>query len=162
MPTQAVVRRLALIRFLYNSAIQQSLQPEPLGLVSILLFHDSIELFLQLATEQLNVSKPNQTFMGYWKVLEAKIGKKLEETESMTRLNKARVDFKHYGILPSRLDIEGFRASANNFFEANTPMIFDVEFHGVSLAELIHSQELRKLIKKSRIASYPRQLQEIN
>ena len=71
MPTQNVLRRLALVRYLYNSAVRQSRQPEPLGLTSILMFHDSIELFLQLGSEQLNVSKQGLGFMDYWSLLES-------------------------------------------------------------------------------------------
>jgi hypothetical protein len=146
---EAIIRRLALIRYLYNVAVQQSGQPEPFGLVSILAFHDCIELFLQLASEQLNVSKQGRNFVDYPKVLQSKMGRELEAVESLSRLNKSRVDFKHYGILPSRLDIEGFRGNTSNFFEANTPMIFGIEFHSISMGELIHNQELCKLIKKA-------------
>jgi len=149
MPTQNVLRRLALVRYLYNSAVRQSRQPEPLGLTSILMFHDSIELFLQLGSEQLNVSKQGLGFMDYWSLLEPKLGRELAEKGSLLRLNKARVDFKHYGILPSRLEIESFRASATSFFEANTPLIFGVEFRSASLLELVQCKEARKSLEEA-------------
>jgi hypothetical protein len=107
------------------------------------MFHDSIELFLQLGSEQLNVSKQGLGFMDYWSLLEPKLGRELAEKGSLLRLNKARVDFKHYGILPSRLEIESFRASATSFFEANTPLIFGVEFRSVSMLELVQCKEAR-------------------
>jgi len=143
MPPEAVMRRLALIRYLYETGVQQSRQPEPLGLTSILMLHDTIELFLQLASEQLNVEKQNQGFMEYWELLESKLGRELTERESLKRLNKARVDFKHYGILPSKLEIEGFRASTTNFLEVNSPMIFGVEFNSISMTSLVQCAEAR-------------------
>lgn len=145
----AVMRRLALIRYLYEIAVQQSRQAEPLGLVSILAFHDSIELFLQLASEQLNVEKQSQSFMEYWELLEPKLGRELSEKESLRRLNKARVDFKHYGILPSRLEIEGFRASTTNFFEVNCPLIFTVEFSSISMIALVQYAQARGSLEEA-------------
>jgi len=149
MPTQDVLRRLALVRHIYNGAVRQSRQPEPLGLTSILMFHDSIELFLQLGSEQLNVSRQGLGFMDYWSLLEPKLGRELAEKGSLLRLNKARVDFKHYGILPSRLDIESFRASATSFFEANTPLIFGIEFRSISMLELVQCKEARTSLEEA-------------
>ena len=54
MIDNVTIQRLALIRYLYNSAVEESRKPEPIGSTSILMFHDSIELFLQLASEHLN------------------------------------------------------------------------------------------------------------
>lgn len=80
------MRRLALIRYLYNNGVQQSREPEPLGLVSILTFHDSIELFLQLAAERLNVSKPGLSFMDYLRrVLSSKTLAEARFLKSSTR-----------------------------------------------------------------------------
>jgi hypothetical protein len=143
MPSEAVTRRLALVRYLHSIAVQQSQRPEPLGLVSILMFHDAVELYLQLASEQSNVSKPGLGFMEYWTLLEPEISQELAEKESMRRLNKARVDFKHYGILPSRLEIEGFRASVNNFLETMTPILFGIEFTSITMVNLVQCAEAR-------------------
>jgi hypothetical protein len=64
------MRRLALSRYLYTIGVNQSFQPEPLAGVSILAFHDSVEIFLQVASEHLDVSGPKgkeqRSFMGYW------------------------------------------------------------------------------------------------
>jgi len=149
LPTEAITRRLALIRYLYNLGFEQSKLPEPIGLVSILTFHDCIELFLQLASEHLNVSKPGIAFMDYWGPLESKLGKELSDRESLRRLNKARVDFKHHGILPSHLEIEGFRSSVTSFLETNTPLIFGIEFRSVSMLELIQCKGARSSLEES-------------
>src|SRR5436309_12583636 len=62
--------RLAFIRYLYTVGLQQSGQPEPLNSSAILTLHDSVELFLQLASEFLNAHpKANQDFNGYWDIL---------------------------------------------------------------------------------------------
>ena len=43
--------RLALIRYLYIQGVDQSEQPEPMALLSILTFHDAVEMFCHLACE---------------------------------------------------------------------------------------------------------------
>jgi len=81
------------------------------------------ELFLQLAAEHLGARTPPDKFMDYWKLVEPKIPKGGPTQKlSMARLNKARVSLKHHGTLPSKLDIEAFRASTTSFFEERTPI----------------------------------------
>jgi len=133
-----VIQRLAFIRYLYTIGIEQSNQPEPLNAVSLLSFHDAAELFLQLSTEHLNVSKTEIDFMSYWEALNSKLEQKeITQKESMRRLNKARVQLKHNGTSPSKLDIESFRATITNFFNENTLIIFNIEFDSISMIDLI-------------------------
>jgi hypothetical protein len=145
-----IVKRLAFIKYLYEIAIEQSQKPEPLGSASILTFHNAIELFLQLASEYLGIGKKEPSFMEYWEILASKLPAGMPtQKESMRRLNRARVALKHHGILPSKLDIEAFRASATNFFEENTPPIFDTEFSEISLIDLVQCEETKNSLKEA-------------
>jgi hypothetical protein len=150
MLAESTVQRLAFIRYLYNIAIEQSRQPEPLGAASILTFHDSIELFLQLASEHLNAGTKRPGFIDYWDLLEPKLPSGgLAQKESMRRLNKSRVALKHHGTLPSKLDIEAFRASATNFFEENTPLAFCTELNSISMVNLVKCTEARSSLEEA-------------
>jgi hypothetical protein len=150
MLNESVVRRLAFIKYLYKVAVEQSQRPEPLCSASILTFHDAIELFLQLASEYLEVGKGWPSFLEYWEILASKLPAGLPtQKESMRRLNRARVALKHHSPLPSKLDIEAFRASATNFFEKNTPLIFYIKFSEISLIELVQCEETKNNLKES-------------
>lgn len=150
MLDESTMRRLAFIRYLYVVGVEQSRGPEPLTAASVLTFHDSIELFLQLASEHLNVGTKSPSFMEYWDVLETRLqGRSLAQRESMRRLNKSRIALKHHGTLPSNLDIEAFRASATNFFEENTPVVFGIEFSSVSMLNLVSCEEARCSLEKA-------------
>ena len=143
-------RRLAFIKYVYNLGVKQSQQPEPLGAVSILTFHDSIELFLQLSSEHLDIGKQSPGFMEYWDILKQRMpGDGLTQKESMRRLNKSRVALKHNGTMPSKLDIEAFRASTTNFFEENTQLVFSVEFRDISLINLIKYNNVKLELEKA-------------
>ena len=153
----STVKRLALVRHLFNVGIEQSHQPEPMNCISLLSFHDAVEWFLQLTTEHHGISKKDQAFMGYWDVITAKLGKPLHQRESMKRMNRARSQLKHHGVLPASTEVESFRVSTTNFFIENTPLVFDKEFEDISLADFVNNQDVRsrlssaqKLIKKDR------------
>jgi len=145
-----IIKRLAFIKYLYRLAVEQSKRPEPLCSASILTFHDAIELFLQLASEHLDVGKKDPSFMEYWDLISQRLSnQELTQKESMRRLNKTRVALKHHGTLPSKLDIEAFRAIATNFFEENTSIIFGIDFSNISLVELVQCENVKSNLKNA-------------
>ncbi len=48
----------------YETAMEESRRPEPFGLISILKFHDCVELFLDLACDKFGISA-NKTLLGF-------------------------------------------------------------------------------------------------
>lgn len=147
---QTVVRRLAFIKYLHELGVSQSFMPEPANASSVLIFHDSIELFLQLASEILNVGKRQPNFMEYWEILSPKIPSgDLPQKESMRRLNKSRRSLKHDGTLPSQLDIDSFRAITGAFFAEAMPLIFTLEFDDLSLIDFVEAAQPRNNLKEA-------------
>jgi len=143
-------QRLAFIKYLFSMGVYQSCQPEAVRGISILSFHDSVELFLQLSLEKLNITKKSQSFMGYWGIInEALKDKTLSQEESMRRLNQARVGLKHSGIIPSKLDIEAFRATTLAFFDENCQNIFQMQFDDVSLIDIIKFERTKELLRQA-------------
>ena len=139
MLDESTSRRLSFIRYLYTQAVEQADEPEPFCAASLLSFHDAIEMFLGLACEHKNVSVPvNTYFMQYWERLDPVLQPDgLSQKRSMTRLDKARGILKHQGIRPSKADVDSHRAAARLFFEENTPTVFAVELHRVSLVSFV-------------------------
>jgi hypothetical protein len=137
---------------MYQLGADQSRQPEPYSAVSILILHDAVELFLQLAAEQLNVpTKTNTGFMEYWGFLEPKLGNDgLSQKQAMERFNRARVGFKHAGNRPSKEDIVGYRVSAANFLLENTPTVFGMEFADALLINFVKPDSARQRLMQAR------------
>jgi len=149
------LKRLAFIKYLFNIGLYQSYQPEPFCGIAILSFHDSVELFLQLCLDELSINVTNKenerlTFTGYWSKIEEKV-KPLSQKTSMNRLNTARNGFKHHGNIPSKLDIETFRATTNAFFTENCKLIFDIDFAEVSLIDAIKFDRTRETLKQAKL-----------
>lgn len=145
----SMMKRLALVRHLFNVGVEQSHQAEPLNSVSILSFHDAVELFLQLTTEHHGISKNDRAFMDYWNPISSKIGEPLHQRESMKRMNRARSQLKHHGMLPAPTDVESFRASTRNFFIENTPLVFGRDFDSISLVDFVSSQGVREVLSSA-------------
>lgn len=146
-----ILKRLAFIKYLYKVAIEQSRQAEPLCSASILTFHDSIEMFLRLACEHLDAGmKDNKGFMYYWDVLEPKLTKGVPtQKDSMQRLNKSRGNLKHTGLLISKMDIEGFRATTTNFLKENASLIFNVDFDKISMVHLVTCEQAKASLQEA-------------
>ena len=75
---------------------------------------------------------------------------KLSQKESIRRLDKARGNLKHLGVMPSRLDIEDFRVNTSAFFSENCPIIFQIEFGEISLINSIALERPRESLKQAK------------
>lgn len=145
-----VMRRLSFIKYLYETGVEQSRRPEPMNAVSLLTFHDSIELFLRLASEQKDAAaKTDLKFLDYWDVLKHKVQGGLTQKESVRRLDSARGNLKHQGTRPSKEDVEEYRVTAKRFFEDNTPLVFDVPFADVSMIKIVQPVIARKTLEEA-------------
>ena len=132
-----IIKRLSFIKYLYNFAIEQSYKPEPLNTVSLLIFHDALDLFAQIAIEKVDnviidnyinnkkTKRDRLYLMDYLEILGI-------NSHAMIRINTARNSLKHVSNLPSKIDIESFRASITAFFEENIFKIFEIDFSEIS------------------------------
>lgn len=144
MDKEIIVKRLAHIKQLFKIGIRQSNQHESISVFSILAFHDSIEMFLNLLSENKGINSGKFGFMDYWEKIP-----ELTLKESMRKLNQRRVNIKHKGLLPAKSEIELSRVNAIEFFEQNTKEQFDIEFADISLIELINYETVKSELQKS-------------
>lgn len=137
-------------RYVLSLGVEQSQQPEPLSAVSVLTFHDAVELFLQLTSEHLNVGQKRIDFMQYWDVIDPALEPiRLTQREAMRRLNNARIALKHHGTLPAKMATEQFRWRTVAFFEENTPVVFGIDFDAISIADLIAYETTRVAVREA-------------
>nr|WP_315232411.1 hypothetical protein [uncultured Flavobacterium sp.] len=137
---EILIKRLSIIKLLYKTGLEQSKQSESISFFSILTFHDSIEMFLKLASEHKGIKSDKFSFIVYWNHLP------LTLKESMNNLNSRRVNLKHRGLLPAKIEIETSRVNASDFFEQNTLSIFGLNFSEISLFELIKFKKTKNLL----------------
>ena len=145
--TRYKFERLAFIRYLFKLGIQHAQDPGPQSSVAILLFHDAVELFLELASQELHL-KPADSFMNYFSGLDKKLqpSPPLPQRENMRRLNNARNALKHKGLRPDRSDLEHYSNIVIRFFEEATPRIFEVDMDSVSLVTVVRCETARRYL----------------
>lgn len=142
MEKQLTLKRLSYIKQLYLIGIKQSSQHESIAVFSILSFHDSIEMFLKLLSEHLNINSTKFSFMDYWENINS-----LTLKESMRNLNSRRVNIKHKGLLPAKSEIEISRINTTDFFNQNCKLNFGVEFSEISLINLIQYEKVKEYLE---------------
>jgi hypothetical protein len=158
---ELTVRRLALIRLMYQLAVEQSRRTGPAAATSILSFHDAVEFFLHLAMVHCGDSKKEPRFMDYWDLIDAKLKPdRLGQKEGMRRLNDIRGALKHQGVLPAMLEIESARASTTTFFDENTSRVFKVGFFAISLVDLVDPVPVQELLRGSQKAQHTGDLRQ--
>lgn len=140
MNEEQLVKRMSILKLLYRNGIDQSYQSEMIAFFSILSFHDSIEMFLKLAAEHKGI-KDCKHFMEYWDKIPA-----LTLKESMRNLNTIRVNLKHKGLIPAKIEVETARVNTVTFLEENTPTIFNLQFNEISLFNLIKFEKTKKYL----------------
>ena len=142
---ELTTKRLAVIKQLYLHGLEQSYEVEPMNGFSILSFHDSVEMFMKLCAEVRGVKiDRNVNFGDYFSKLPD-----LLCNATMTNLNSKRINLKHYGTLPSKLDVEISRTNVADFFEQNTPIFFNVQFSEISLICLIKYNSVKDYLNKA-------------
>ena len=142
---ELTTKRLAIIKQLYLQGINQSYDSEPMNGFCLLSFHDSVEMFMKLCAEQKNIKINRDVNFGDYFI---KIPD-LQGNATMNILNNKRVSLKHYGSLPSTIDVEISRANVTDFFEQNTPIFFNIKFCEISLISLIKYESVRNYMSKS-------------
>ena len=140
MESDILTKRLSIVKLLYHIGYEQSKQSESIAFFSILTFHDSIEMFLKLACEFKQIPSDKLSFIEYWTQLP-----ELTLKESMKTFNARRVNLKHKGLIPAKIEIETSRVNAKEFFEQNTSTIFGIEFSDISLLNLIKFEKPKQL-----------------
>ncbi|MGX0965721.1 hypothetical protein AB7M63_006170 [Bradyrhizobium japonicum] len=112
-------------------------------------------MFLQIAAEHNGLTFPKQRspdFLEYWVLFEQQANLQVTSKPSMSRLNRARANLKHGGVLPAHDEIEGFRATVTSFLEDNAPLLMGIDLDGASLTSIIRSDDVREPLEKAEVA----------
>ncbi|WP_413658613.1 hypothetical protein [Paraburkholderia phenoliruptrix] len=67
----------------------------------------------------------------------------------LIELNKARVNFKHYGLIPDKADARRLLGYVGDFFDVAAVRFFDVRFADLSVTDLVTSTAVRERLKQA-------------
>lgn len=141
---EVTAKRLAVVRHLYQQGVRLSQTGEPTNGLSVLSFHDSVEMFMKICADAQNIRIDRKTnFMDYFEKVP-----NMKCKAQMDKLNNQRVGLKHHGTIPSTLDVEISRTNVADFFQQNCSAFFGVTLEDVSLEVLISYIEVKKYLSK--------------
>ena len=149
------VRRIALARHLNQLAASSLRSNNDLHLFAAAnLLQDAAEAFLLAIAD--HVSAPvdqNTKFDKYFVLIDERITpKELPFKTKLLRLNRIRVDSKHYGIQPARDECDRLAVSLREFFEEVSLSILGVVFSTVSAIDLLEDGNSKNALLGARAA----------
>ena len=157
------IRRLNLARHLYELGTASLRSANDIHLFSAVnLMQDAVEAFLIAVSDHVGaVIDSNTKFDRYFVLINERIApKQLPFTTKLVRLNRVRVDSKHYGIQPSRDECERIAVSVREFFDEVCATILGASFSSVSAIDLLKEGETRMVLLDAKQALEVGELEE--
>ena len=150
-----MINQLLLSKRLYIIGSNYVDAPDPISAgLAISLFQDSIEILCWSVLKNLDAPvKENTPFTSFFDLVEKapknNESKKLPFKAKILELNKARVNFKHYGNLPDISEAKKFKGYAEEFLRVSFNDFFDADFDSISLSQLIPFDDVRTSIESA-------------
>ena len=147
----ALIRRLSLTRFLFREARAALQRPGPYsGGMATSLFQDATETFLRILAEYGKVSVGDPApFDKLFNKVGAKFQSILEHKAVISRLNKARVAFKHQGLPILSEEALHFAHGVEAFLTEVCTDVLKLDFGSVSLVSAIDHRRTENWLHKA-------------
>ena len=111
---------------------------------------DATELFLRVVAEHCHASvKEQSAFQQLITAVESALQSKLSHRTALNQLNKARVNFKHFGLEPTRADADKLLRDVEAFLPAAADRYLGIDFASVSLASVLGHQRTRNWLRRA-------------
>ena len=149
------VRRISLARHLYQLGKSSLASPNDMYLfAAVNLLQDAVEAFLIAVADYVNVEMDQHTkFDKYFVLINEKISpKELPFKNKLLRLNRIRVDSKHYGIQPARDECDRVVLSVREFFDEVSSSVLGINFSTASAIDLLDAGEIKALLLEAKTA----------
>lgn len=149
------VRQISLARHLNELAVSSLRSRNDLHLFAAAnLLQDAVEAFLLAIAGFVGAAiDQNTKFDKYFVLIDERIKpKELPFKLKLLRLNRIRVDSKHYGIQPARDECERLAVSVREFFEEVSSSLLGVAFSTVSGIDLLEDGETKSVLLEAKAA----------
>ena len=153
--TEDKIERLVFIKYLFQKAEEAKNLKRPLSSSTVLILHDCVECFLQLAYEQITgKAKPSghlilDTYTTSINEIMAKENKPIIKKSFIKKINELRNQLKHSTIFIDKKNIENLYFETKFFLTDFTEIIFNLQFEKISLLELISNQLVKDYLNQA-------------
>ena len=149
------IRQVCLARHLNELAVSTLRSRNDLHLFAAAnLLQDAVEAFLLAIAGIVGAGiDQNTKFDKYFVLIDERIKpKELPFKLKLLRLNRIRVDSKHYGIQPSRTECDRLSVSIREFFEEVSSSILGIAFSTVSGIDLLEDGDTKTALVEAKTA----------
>jgi len=115
---------------------------------AVLVAHDSAEMLMSVVADRLGVNL-TRNFMAFWDIVKKETQAEPPSKNTMDRLNKLRVGFKHAGNLPHPSVVTDVMPGVIAFCEELAHRYLGLNYKDVSLADLILNAEACDKVKEA-------------
>ena len=139
----SAVPQLLLVKYLFQRGQDVLAENGPYSAgLAVSLFQDAIELMVWTVAKEVDAKISDKTgFEALWDAVKTAPKnvpvKEIPLRAKVLDVNKARVGFKHYGILPANTDAAKFEGYTEQFLMATCDEFFGLSFSEISLLDLI-------------------------
>jgi hypothetical protein len=149
-----MIDQLLLSKRLFQKGEIFSQENDPISTgLAISLFQDSIELIIWSIIKDFNIDvKETESFTSLLDKVDKRLEAqaiKLPSKAKILELNKARVNFKHYGNLPDVSEGSKFRGYTESYLRVAFDQCYQKDFDDISMSDLIREDNVRQSIKKA-------------
>jgi hypothetical protein len=136
---QDLVDRLVCAKYTFRRSCELLDRGGPFSAgLSVSGFQDAAELVLRTVVEHLHVPlKDNAAFNQIIDSIDESSPTKVSHRAGLNQLNKARTNFKHFGLEPREQDARKFRRDLEDFFPVALKQFLGVNFEEISLIALV-------------------------
>ena len=149
------IRRISLARHLFELGSGCLRSKNDLHLfAAVNLVQDAIEAFLIALAEHIEIAFDQGTrFDKYFVLIDEKITpRELPFKSKLLRLNRVRVDSKHHGIQPARIECERLITSAHEFMDEVSATFFGAPFASICSIDLLDETQSKAHLTEAKAA----------
>lgn len=152
---KSTLNKILLARSLYYLARENVKSTSGIRLAMACNFlQDAVECFLLAISEHVNAGVGQKTdFDKYFELINQKISpRELPFRLRLIALNKLRVNCKHYGLEPSKNELEPLLTTVWEFFAEVTNSNFGKAFATISLIDLLRDSDSKEFLRQAETA----------
>jgi hypothetical protein len=148
-----MIQQLVLSKRFFVTGAEYVDRPDPISAgMAISMFQDAVEIFIWTLLKDLDAKvNENDPFTKYFDLVEKapknEKQKQLPFKAKILELNKARVNFKHYGNLPDVSESKKFCDYTEEFLRSSFDIFFNISFDELSLIDIISFEDVRTYLK---------------
>lgn len=149
-----LIERVVVSKYLLRRARETLASSSPfVSGLTVLQLHDATEMLLRVVAEHLHTQiKERSSFDQIVNAVASVATTPLKHRSALNQLNKARVNFKHFGLEPKKEDAQKLLLDMESFYPETVKTLLREDFDAISLSSLAGHRRTENWLAKAETA----------